>query len=367
MLKVIQSPAKYLQGPDASTLFGQYAKNLADSFFVIADDFVMKLAGEKVLNGLHSHDISCHAERFNGECSHVEINRLIAILKQHGCRGVVGIGGGKTLDTAKALAHFMGVPVAIAPTIASTDAPCSALSVIYTDAGEFDRYLLLPNNPDRVIVDTKIVAGAPARLLAAGIGDALATWFEARACSRSGATTMAGGQCTQAALALAELCFNTLIEEGEKAMLAAEQHVVTPALERVIEANTYLSGVGFESGGLAAAHAIHNGLTAIPDAHHYYHGEKVAFGTLTQLVLENAPVDEIETVAALCHSVGLPITLAQLDIKQDIQAKMRIVAEAACAEGETIHNMPGGATPDQVYAALLVADQYGQRYLQEWE
>ncbi len=71
---------------------------------------------------------------------------------------------------------------------------------------------------------------------------------------------------------------------------------------------TYLSGVGFESGGLAAAHAIHNGMTAIPDAHHYYHGEKVAFGTLTQLVLENAPVDEIETVAALCHSVGLPIT-----------------------------------------------------------
>ena len=142
---------------------------------------------------------------------------------------------------------------------------------------------------------------------------------------------MAGGKCTQAALALAELCYNTLIEEGEKAMLAAEQHV-TPALERIIEANTYLSGVGFESGGLAAAHAIHNGMTAVPDAHHFYHGEKVAFGTLTQLVLENAPVEEIETVAALCHSVGLPITLAQLNIKEDIPAKMRLIAEASCAE-----------------------------------
>ena len=92
----------------------------------------------------------------------------------------------------------------------------------------------------------------------------------------------------------------------------------------------------------------------------------MAFGTLTQLVLENAPVDEIETVAALCHSVGLPITLAQLDIKGDIPTKMRLVAEAACAEGETIHNMPGGVDSDQVYAALLVADQYGQRFLQEW-
>ncbi len=226
---------------------------------------------------------------------------------------------------------------------------------------------MLPKNPDMVIVDTSVVARAPARLLAAGIGDALATWFEARACARSGATTMAGGQCTQAALALAELCYNTLLDQGEKAMLAAEQHVVTAALERVVEANTYLSGVGFESGGLAAAHAIHNGLTAIPDAHHFYHGEKVAFGTLTQLVLENASLDEVETVAALCHSVGLPLTLAQLDIKTDIPAKMRLVAQAACAEGETIHNMPGGATVDQVYAALMVADQYGQRFLQEWE
>ncbi len=104
----------------------------------------MKLAGDKVLNGLHSHNISCHAERFNGECSHAEINRLIAILKQHGCRGVVGIGGGKTLDTAKAIGYYQKLPVVVIPTIASTDAPTSALSVIYTEAGEFEEYLIYP-------------------------------------------------------------------------------------------------------------------------------------------------------------------------------------------------------------------------------
>lgn len=367
MDRIIQSPGKYIQGADVITRLGDYLKPLAASWLVVGDKFVLGFAQEALQKSLADAGLACEVVPFGGECSQSEIDRLRAIAENAHCGAVLGIGGGKTLDTAKALAHFMGLPVAIAPTIASTDAPCSALSVIYTDEGEFDRYLLLPKNPDRVIVDTKIVAGAPARLLAAGIGDALATWFEARACSRSGATTMAGGQCTQAALALAELCYNTLINEGEKAMLAAEQHVVTPALELVVEANTYLSGVGFESGGLAAAHAIHNGLTAIADAHHYYHGEKVAFGTLAQLVLENAPAEEIETVAALCHTVGLPITLAQLDITEDVASKMRIVAEAACAEGETIHNMPGGATADQVYAALLVADQYGQRFLDEWE
>ena len=367
MDRIIQSPGKYIQGADVITRLGDYLTPMANSWLVVGDKFVLGFAEEKLRKSLTGAGLSVEIAPFGGECSQNEINRLQDVANSAKCSAILGIGGGKTLDTAKALAHFMNLPVAIVPTIASTDAPCSALSVLYTDDGEFDRYLMLPHNPNMVIVDTKIVAGAPARLLAAGIGDALATWFEARACSRSGATTMAGGQCTQAALALAELCYNTLIEEGEKAMLAAEQHVVTPALERIIEANTYLSGVGFESGGLAAAHAIHNGLTAIPDAHHYYHGEKVAFGTLTQLVLENAPVEEIETVAALCHSVGLPITLAQLDIKENIPAKMRLIAEASCAEGETIHNMPGGVSPDQVYAALLVADQYGQRFLQEWE
>ena len=335
MDRIIQSPGKYIQGADVINRLGEYLKPLAERWLVVGDKFVLGFAQSTVEKSFKDAGLVVEIAPFGGECSQNEIDRLRDIAETAQCGAILGIGGGKTLDTAKALAHFMGVPVAIAPTIASTDAPCSALSVIYTDDGEFDRYLLLPNNPNMVIVDTKIVAGAPERLLAAGIGDALATWFEARACSRSGATTMAGGKCTQAALALAELCYNTLLEEGEKAMLAAEQHVVTPALERVIEANTYLSGVGFESGGLAAAHAVHNGLTAIPDAHHYYHGEKVAFGTLTQLVLENAPVEEIETVAALSHAVGLPITLAQLDIKEDVPAKMRIVAEAACAEGET--------------------------------
>jgi len=364
---IIQSPGKYIQGADVITRLGDYLKPLSERWLIVGDKFVLGFAEETLRQSLTDAGLALEIAPFGGECSQNEIDRLRSVAEKARCGAILGIGGGKTLDTAKALAHFMRLPVAIAPTIASTDAPCSALSVIYTDSGKFERYLMLPKNPEMVIVDTRIVADAPARLLAAGIGDALATWFEARACSRSGGKTMAGGQSTQAALALAELCYNTLVEEGEKAMLAAEQHVVTPALERVVEANTYLSGVGFESGGLAAAHAIHNGLTAIPDAHHFYHGEKVAFGTLTQLVLENAPVEEIETVAALCHSVGLPITLAQLDIKTDIPAKMRTVAGAACAEGETIHNMPGGATPDQVYAALLVADQYGQRFLQEWE
>ncbi|BBQ65803.1 hypothetical protein WP3W18C02_06220 [Klebsiella quasipneumoniae] len=139
--------------------------------------------------------------------------------------------------------------------------------------------------------------------------------------------------------------------------------MVTEALERIIEANTYLSGIGFESSGLAAAHAIHNGFTILEECHHLYHGEKVAFGTLAQLVLQNSPMDEIETVLGFCQRVGLPVTLAQMGVKEGIDAKITAVAKATCAEGETIHNMPFAVTPESVHAAILTADLLGQQWL----
>lgn len=89
---------------------------------------------------------------------------------------------------------------------------------------------------------------------------------------------MAGGASTLAALAIARLCYTTLLEDGYKAKVAVEQCVSTKAVENIIEANTYLSGIGFESSGTAAAHAIHNGMTQLEECHHCYHGEKVAFG-----------------------------------------------------------------------------------------
>ncbi|MBS1186203.1 MAG: iron-containing alcohol dehydrogenase [Burkholderiaceae bacterium] len=365
MHKVIQSPGKYIQGAGVIGQIGQHAGQLAGKFIAIADRLVLGLVSQPLADSFAASQIGVVIETFGGECSQNEIARLREIVSREKCSGVIGIGGGKTLDTAKAVAYHARLPVVIVPTIASTDAPCSALSVIYTDDGQFESYLLLPRNPDVVLVDTGIVAAAPARLLAAGIGDALSTYFEARACSQSHSVTMAGGESTQSALSLARLCYDTLLADGHKAMLAVGSKVVTEAVERVVEANTYLSGVGFESGGLAAAHAIHNGLTVLPDAHHFYHGEKVAFGTLVQLMLENAPTSELDTVCQLCTQVGLPITLAQLDIDQDIEQKMKLVAQAACADGETIHNMPFKVTPEKVYAALIAADRYGADYIEE--
>ena len=197
------------------------------------------------------------------------------------------------------------------------------------------------------------------------MGDALATYFEARACAMSDAGNCVGGKATLAAQALAELCYETLLTDGVNAVLAVEAGVCTKAVENVIEANTYLSGIGFESGGLAGAHAIHNGLTAIEETHAMYHGEKVAFGTLVQLVLENADEEDLADVIDFCIEVGLPVTLGELGIKEIKPEEIMEVAKLACADGDTLGNMPFEVTPEDVYAAILGADALGRYALGE--
>ena len=183
------------------------------------------------------------------------------------------------------------------------------------------------------------------------MGDALATYFETRACMRSNTTSCMGGSVSKTAMALSELCFKTLMEDGAKALLAVNAGACTPAVENIIEANTYLSGIGFESG-----------LTCIEETHGMYHGEKVAFGVLSQLVLENVSTEDLEEVVEFCINIGLPVTFEELGIKKLDEEKLMEAATLACAEGDTAHNMPFEVTPESVYNAMLAADRIGHYY-----
>lgn len=363
MAKILISPSKYLQGAGEMKKIGEYAEKAGKKALILISAGGQKRFGSMVEESFAASKCDMIFENFNGECSKKEIDRLVALMEKEACDLVIGIGGGKIFDTAKAVAYYAGAQVFICPTIASTDAPCSALSVIYSEEGVFEEYLFLPANPNLVLMDTDIIAKSPVRLTVAGMGDALATYFEARACETSGAISCAGGTTTKAAVTLARLCFDTLMEEGLKAKLALEAGVCTKAVENVIEANTLLSGIGFESAGLAGAHAIHNGLTVLEECHHMYHGEKVAFGTITQLVLENVSEEELETIITWCIQVGLPVTLKELGAEGVTDEQLMKVAEAACAENDTLHNMPFEVTKETVFAALKAADACGTYYL----
>ena len=353
-------PGRYVQGSEALSVLGEEITRQGKNPFLICDPFVHTNLINNVRAGM-GDQLEYSIAEFSGECSDEEIERLKAIAAENNSDVIVGIGGGKVLDTAKAVAYYQNVRSVIVPSLASTDAPCSALSVIYNEDGSFKRYLVLPHNPDVVIVDTDIIANAPVRLLIAGMGDAFATWFEAEDCRQKRGTNMTGRIGPMTAYSLARLCHETLLEYGELAKLSCEQKVVTSALDHIVEANTLLSGLGFESGGLAAAHAIHNGLTALEQTHQYWHGEKVAIGVQAMMFLGDKPANLIDTVFDFSAAVGLPTTLSDIGLTDVTEAELMRVAETACAEGETIHNEPVEVTPRKVVAALKVANAEGLR------
>ncbi|WP_320127962.1 glycerol dehydrogenase [uncultured Sphaerochaeta sp.] len=365
MARIIGSPSRYIQQCGAFTQLAAFTAPLGKKLLILISANGKNRVGQAIEESTKDTDTSITWVTFNGECSKAEIARIQAIVKEKGSQVIVGIGGGKILDTAKAVAHYETLPVVIAPTAASTDAPCSALSVLYTEEGVFEEYLFLPSNPNIVFMDSDVIAAAPARLLISGMGDALATYFEARACNAANAKNCFGGNVSITAMALARLCYDTLLADGPKAVIAMQNHICTPAVENIIEANTYLSGVGFESGGLAAAHAIHNGFTAIEETHKMYHGEKVAFGTIAQLVLENVPTKELEEVIGFCLEVGLPVCLEDLGIKEIKKEQLMEVATLACSVNDTLHNMPFPVSPKTVYAAIMAADAFGHYYKDE--
>lgn len=372
MRKAFICPTKYVQGEDELLNLGYFVKTFGDSALLIAHKDDIDRVRAKLDKTAERFGIKFVESNFKGECSRTEVARLQQLAKENACACTIGLGGGKAIDTAKCVAE--GNSVIIVPTIAATDAPTSHSAVLYTEDGAFDDYAYFKQSPSVVLIDTTVIANAPTRFLVSGMGDALATYFEARATSESYSNVNAGLPCgvregycgpargTNASLALAKLCYETLLKDGKKAKDACDCNLVTKALENIIETNILLSGLGFESGGLAAAHAIHDGLTILEGTHKYFHGEKVAFGTIAQLVLENAPTEELNQVLDFCLEIGLPVCLSDIGVNEISNEELMEVAEKACIPEESVYSMPFDIEVEEVAAAIMVADKLGKEY-----
>ena len=358
--RVLIAPQRYIQGAGVLDRTGHYIKSLMQvtRAGILASRRGLSAQGAQVAESLKAQSIESVNAQFNGECSLPEIEVQVAALVDEKIDCLIAVGGGKVADAGKCIAHRLGVPVVVVPTLAATDAPCSALSLVYTPEGTTDHVEFFPQNPEMIVVDTDVVAAAGERYLVAGMGDAMATWYEARVClNNPAARNMLGTLPTLASCAIGEICAHTLFEHGEAAAEAVQVSENNDAVDRVVEANTLLSGLGFESGGLALAHAIAVAYPEIDVVHdNYLHGEMVAMGTMAQLAMQQS--DDAERVARFFARVGLPIHLGQISLSPESRGDLDILIGAALAR-PIAHNMPMPVTHESIRQAILDANELG--------
>jgi glycerol dehydrogenase len=356
-------PARYLQGPGVLSQLGAFVKQHGERPFVVSGRTSFSKVKARVQASLLAAGVPIAGYDDSVlECTYGKIDEIVTRATALDVDIIVGCGGGKAVDTAKAVAEKMHVPVITVPTQCATNADGMADAVIFTEDHKFVEDFYLSRAPVLVLVDTDVVGRAPAQYLVQGMGDALACAFEKSAYSACQKSKKGVEQATSAALEVNMKCFSTLMAHGIQAKRDLDAGKITEAVEAVVEAIKLQSGFGFGGGGCAAAHAVHNGLTIVPGIARK-HGEIVAFGTIVQMLLEKRPMGEIERVMRWCKELGLPIRLK--DLGRLDKTHLVMAAEKACDPNDTMPYMPFSVTPKMVLDAIQEADRLGESLYQQ--
>ncbi|MBW6422283.1 iron-containing alcohol dehydrogenase [Rhizobium sp. XQZ8] len=358
MTRIFRAPAFYIQGPGALAQLGEKAATLGRSVVAICDALVLPHIEADLAEALHRQDIVPTVIPFDADVTHKEMDRLAEDVRRIGGEVVVGIGGGRTLDTAKGVARRAGLPFISVPTVASTDAPSTRGIVIYDDQHTMIGVEQMDANPAFVIVDTAIIAKAPARFLRGGIGDALTAKFETEGAWKGTGLSKQGTRPLKTGVMLGEICYRMLLEHGPGAMRVAGTGEVTADFEAVIEAVLWLSAVAFENTGLSIAHAVATELGAIePVRKQSLHGEHAAYGTLVQAVAEGRSADELKELFSFCDEIGMPRRLVDLGLPVVDDAAIEELA-AKCTKSPFMVNQARKLDADDLATAFRSVENY---------
>jgi glycerol dehydrogenase len=361
-MKLVSGHGNYIRGTGLVGQIGEYVGAFGKKACLLGGKTSLSLVSDPIIKSLSEHGIEVPPPIwYGGECSEGNIHGLKNQVEEFHPDVLIVAGGGRAIDTIKALGYLLSLPVIAVPTIASTCAAGTCISILYDDNGEFLEISRKSKCPDLILVDTQIILEAPVRYLTSGIGDTIAKWFESKAANQKAESNA----FTSGAVALARFVYELLLTEGERATESIHKGMVSRELENVIDAIIVVSGTISNYGGdncrTAAAHAVYSGLTIFPEIHEVYHGEIVAFGILTQLALEGRPDEEILEVISSYKHLNLPSTLGEMGLDASLitDEKWKTLGSFT-VEIEDMANMPFEVTSQMVIDGIRRADQLGR-------
>lgn len=294
---------------------------------------------------------------YRQKCTDENIAYFEGIATAQEVDGVMAVGGGKVSDLAKGVAFKLRLPVIMLPTLASTCAAYTPLSVIYDEQGSLKRMDYYNRGIALTLVDPEVILDSPKELLVAGIGDTLAKWYEADAIISHRRNLPLEVEVSHFA---AKKCQHVLLAKGPEALEALENQKLNKAFVDVVETIIMIAGMvggfGDEYGRSSGAHSIHDALTHIPESGKQLHGKKVAYGILVQLLIQDK-WEELESLIPFYEELGLPTSLHELGLDLTIE-EVELVSEKAAAPGEPIHFMKEEITPEVVSEAIYGLEKF---------
>ncbi|MCX7596918.1 MAG: iron-containing alcohol dehydrogenase family protein [Fischerella sp.] len=353
LLPLVVAPTKVIRGSQILTQVSDAIAHLGNRPLIVAGDRSFKVTQPRLQPVLEQQHLQFIQASYAPDCSEASLKTLREVAKEHKADVIIGAGGGKALDTAKLLAYQLCLPVVTIPTSAATCAAWTALSNVYSDEGAFLYDVALDRCPDLLILDYDLVQTAPSRTLVAGIGDAIAKWYEASVSSGHSEQTL-----IVAAVQQARVLRDILLQKS----VAALKQPGSEVWQQVVDATVLLAGVIGGIGGAqcrtVAAHAVHNGLTHIC-RHGSIHGEKVAYGILVQLRLEEMvqgnqlAASARQQLLKFYTEIGLPQKLSDLGLGNITLSELQTAAEIALAPNSDIHRLPFKVAQEQLMAAMV--------------
>jgi glycerol dehydrogenase len=362
-LKVTTGPGQYIRKEGLVTEAGLYIEKFGKTAVLIGGNTSREIIEADLMNSLSEKGITLiQSLWYGGESSSSNIEYLVNQLNSYSYDILIATGGGKAIDTVKAVAYRVNKPLVVIPTIAATCAAATSISILYSNEGEFMEISRESKAPELVLIDSNIILNAPVRYLIAGIGDTLAKWFETKSSIKKAVPNV----INQTAIAIASNLYQILLKSGKESVASVQVKTVSKEFEDMVDAIILVSGSVSGYGGddcrTAAAHAIYSGLTIFPEVHHTYHGEIVAFGILAQLCMEKTDDEEIKTLIQYYQEVGLPFTLRQMGIESLTDQQWKELGDITVTI-EDMANMPFEVTPDMVISAVSQADRIGNEML----